>query len=177
MMEEFCVKENLLNLIGWKNKKRRKRCFTLIEIILVMFIELILLSLSFKIGLISYKSYKSLIESAKAQDSFDDALLNIDRLLKTQMIKSIEIEEKNLNNNGSIKVKYKVDHNTNEIKEKRIFLDKENQKIVLETYKDGKRKGVNVIMREVSDFAIIKKEKLYYLKIKNNKGEERVLCL
>ncbi|MCR1949737.1 MULTISPECIES: prepilin-type cleavage/methylation domain-containing protein [Clostridium] len=173
------MKENLLNLIGWKRSKsnKRKRCFTLIELILVMFIQLILLSLSFKIALTANKNYTKLIKDALSQDSFDDAILNIDRLLKTQMVKSIEIQESDLNNNAMIKITYKIDHNKNEVKDKRIFLDNVNRKIVLETYKDGKRKGINIIMREVSSFIITKKEKIYYLKINSLSGEERVICI
>lgn len=176
------MKGSLLNLIGWKRNKdkrnaNKKRCFTLIELILAMFIQLILLSLSFKIALTSYKNYITLLESATSEDSFDDALVNIDRLLKTQMVKSIEVQENNLNNSGLIKIIYSVDHNTKEIKEKRIFLDEIKKVIVLETYIDNKRKGINIIMRDVSNFAITKKGKIYYLKIKSLDGEERILCL
>ncbi len=176
------MKESLLNLIGWKRNKfvkdnKRKRGFTLIELILVMFIQLILLGLSFKIALTANKNYTNLIKNSVSQDSFDDALLNIDRLLKTQMVKSIEIQENDLNNNAMIKIKYKIDHNKNEVKEKRIFLDNINKKIVLETYIDNKRKGINIIMRRVSDFTIIKKDKIYYLKINSLDGEERIICI
>lgn len=176
------MKESLLNLIGWKRSKskkssNKKRGFTLIELILVMFIQLILLSLFFKVVLTSYKSYTALLEGSISQDSFDDSLLNIDRLLKTQMVKEIEVQDTNLTSNSMIKIKYKIDHNKDEIKEKRIYLDNVNKKVVLETYINNEKKGVNIIMRKVSDFTIIKKEKIYYLKIKSMDGDERIICI
>lgn len=171
------MKENLLNLIGWKNTRSKRKAFTLVELILSMFIQLILFSLSFKIAMTSYKNYINLINTSKCQDSFDDAILNIDRLLKTQMIESIKIQENRLDNTGKIIITYRIGHITGGSKEKRIFLDDINKKIILQTYKQGQQEVQNVIMREVSSFDIIKKNKIYYLKIKSIYGEERILCL
>lgn len=171
------MKGNLLSPIGWKNTKKKRRGFTLVEVILSMFIQLILISLSFKIAMSTYKNYITLINASKNQDSFDDSLLNIDRLLKTQMIESIEVKEKGLGNNEEITITYRMAHFKEEEKKKRIFLDNRNKKIVLETYKLGELKGTNILMRNVSEFNVIRKNKISYLRIKDTYGEERIICL
>ena len=78
---------------------------------------------------------------------------------------------------NEIKVSYREKHSENRVYQKIIKLDDSKNKIILETYKDDSRSGVNVIMRDVSKFTIIKKDKLYYLIIENLKGEERIQCL
>ena len=125
----------------------------------------------------AYKNYRLSDEKSIRYDSFDDGLLTIDRVLKGKMIEKIEIFDNESGISNEIKVSYREKHSENRVYQKIIKLDDSKNKIILETYKDDSRSGVNVIMRDVSKFTIIKKDKLYYLIIENLKGEERIQCL
>lgn len=119
-----------------------------------------------------------LLNNSKTQDPFDDSILNIERLLKGNMIQNIEIHEDSLNSNGEIVINYKLNNNKPYIKKKKIFFDSFNKKIVLETYnKNDFRIGVNIIMLDICQFKIVKKNNIYYLKIINGFNDERILCL
>ena len=142
-----------------------------------MFIQLIVLTLAFNIGIITFKNYSLLLNNSKYQDSFDDAILNIERFLKGYMIEGIEVKEDSLSNKGEILIIYKIDNNKADTKKKKIFLDENKRKIVLETYKNNFRIGVNTIMTDVSDFKVIKKNNIYYLKITNLNKDERIICI
>jgi len=168
------VKENLLKQIGFKDKKRG---FTLIELIIALAIGLIVLGVSYQMLFTAYKNYRLSDEKSIRYDSFDDGLLTIDRVLKGKMIEKIEIFDNESGISNEIKVSYREKHSENRVYQKIIKLDDSKNKIILETYKDDSRSGVNVIMRDVSKFTIIKKDKLYYLIIENLKGEERIQCL
>lgn len=143
-----------------------------------MFIQLIVLTLAFNIAIITFKNYSLLINNSKFQDSFDDSVLNIERLLKGYMIQSIKIKEDNVASKGEILIVYKIDNNEVDIKKKKIYLDINKKKIVLETYnKNDFKLGSNVIMIDVSDFSVIKKNNIYYLKITNLNEDERIICI
>lgn len=142
-----------------------------------MFIQLIVLTLAFNVAIITFKNYSLLLNYSKYQDSFDDAVLNIERFLKGYMIEGIEVKEDSLSNKGEILIIYKIDNNKADIKTKKIFLDENKRKIVLETYKNNFRIGVNTIMTDVSDFKVIKKNNIYYLKITNLNKDERIICI
>jgi hypothetical protein len=143
-----------------------------------MFIQLIVLTLAFNIAIITFKNYSSLINNSKFQDSFDDAVLNIERLLKGYMIESIKIKEDNVNAKGEILIIYRKDNNETDIKKKKIYLDSNKKKIILETYnKNDFKIGTNIIMTDVSDFKITKKNSIHYLKIININRDERIICI
>lgn len=124
--------------------------------------------------IITFKSYSMLLKNSKYQDSFDDAILNIERLLKGYMIQSVDIKE----DINQITINYKKDNNTSELKKKEIYLEKSKNIIVLRTVNDNKfQTGFNIIMLEVSGFEVIKKKNIYYLKITNLNNDERIICL
>ncbi|MGG7212117.1 PilW family protein [Clostridium nigeriense] len=171
------MKGNLLSLIGWIFRKK-KYGFTLIELNISMFIQLIVLTLAFNTAIITFRNYSLLINNSKVQDSFDDAVLNIERLLKGYMIESIKIKGENENNKGEILIIYKKDNNQTDVKKKKVYLDSSKKKIVLETYnKNDFKIGTNIIMTDVSDFKIAKKNNIYYLKIINFNRDERIICI
>lgn len=157
---------------------KKKIGFSLIELNISMFIQLIVLTLAFNIAIITFKNYSLLINNSKFQDSFDDAVLNIERLLKGYMIESIKINDNNINTNGEILIIYRKDNNKVDVKKKKIYLDSNKKKIFLETYNNNDFKiGTNIIMTDVSDFKIIKKNRIYYLKIINSNRDERIICI
>ena len=141
-----------------------------------MFIELIVLTLAFNVAIITFKNYSLLVNNSKFQDSFDDAVLNIERLLKGYMIEGIEVKEDRKEEKGEIVIYYRIDNNKDDIKEKKIYFDDKNR-IVLKTIKNNSKIGFNIIMNDVSDFKIIKKNNIYYLKITNLNQDERILCI
>lgn len=139
-----------------------------------MLIQLIVLTMAINTTIITFKSYSMLLKNSKYQDSFDDAILNIERLLKGYMIQSVDIKE----DINQITINYKKDNNTSELKKKEIYLEKSKNIIVLRTVNDNKfQTGFNIIMLEVSGFEVIKKKNIYYLKITNLNNDERIICL
>ncbi|WP_286172867.1 prepilin-type cleavage/methylation domain-containing protein [Caproiciproducens sp. MSJ-32] len=158
----------MLKQIGLKDKKK---AYTLIELVIAIALELIVLGVSFQIILTAYKSYKIYNEKSIINDSFDDAQLNIDRLLKNEMIENIEIID------NEIIIYYKEKHSESSVYKKLIRLDSLNNKIIIETFNNNLRIGVNVVLRNVSEFTIINKENIYYLIITNLNGEKRIQCL
>lgn len=145
---------------------------TLIEVIISLFIHLIILTIAFSTIKAAYTNYNKLVEGIKYYNDFDDALLNLDRLLKTDMITSIDVVDKPISD--EIIIKYKINHFKEDIVEKKIMLSKDKIVIITSGYLG---KGTNVLMRNVSDFNVYKKENTNYLKIKNKKGEERIICI
>ena len=159
----------LLNHIGCK---RKKKGITLIELIIAMSIDLIILFICFNVITINYNNFKVLMEYDRVNSSLDDAILNINIFLKTKMIENIEIRD----DTNTIIIKYRNSHSKEEIKEKEISLN--GSKIEIKTSDNkGGRNGINTILMEVDTFDIIKKGKIYYLKIKMISGEERIICL
>lgn len=146
----------------------------MIELNISMAIQLIILSIVINTTIITFRSYYILLNNSKSQDSFDDTILNIERLLKGYMIQSIDIEEVN----NKITINYRKDNNTKELIKKQISFEKGPGRIVLRTLSESNYQlGFNIIMLDVEDFVITKKENLYYLKITKSNSEERTVCL
>lgn len=170
------MKGNLLNPTGWKFNKK-KLGFTLIELNVSMLIQLIVLTLAINSFILIIKNYSVLINNSKVQDPFDDAVLNIERLLTGYMIESINIQDEILYDRSLIEINYRIDNSKGDIKRKEIKFDNTNGKIVLETYKNQFKIGTNIIMIDVSSFKITKKDKTYYLQITNKNNDTRIICL
>ncbi len=170
------MKGNLLSPIGWKFKKK-KLGFTLIELNVSMLIQLIVLTLALNSFILIIKNYSVLLNNSKNQDHFDDAILNIERLLTGYMIESINIKENPLNNNGLIEINYRIHNDKDDINKKEIKFDSNKGKIILQTHKNDLKIGTNIIMLDVSSFNIIKKGEVYYLKITNKNNDMRIICL
>lgn len=145
---------------------------TLIEVIISLFIHLIILTIAFSTIKAAYGNYNKLIVGIKYHNDFDDALLNLDRLLKTDMITSIDVVDKPIGD--EIIIKYKIHHFKEGIVEKKITLSNDKIVIITNGYLGN---GTNVLMRNVSNFQVYKKENINYLKIINKKGEERIICI
>lgn len=159
----------LLNHIGCK-----KKGITLIELIISISIDLVILSICFSILTVNYKNFKFLINDNRVNSSIDDAILNINMFLKTKMIENIEFND----TDNTIIVSYREKHSKETIKSKKIFLNKYN-KIAIKTLdefnKDDNKD--NPILIDVESFDVIKKDKIYYLKIKMINGDQRIICL
>ena len=170
------MKGNLLNPTGWKFNKK-KMGFTLIELNVSMLIQLIVLTLAINSFILIIKNYSGLMNNSKVQNPFDDAVLNIERLLTGYMIESINIQDNIIDNKGLIVINYRIDNSESDIKRKEIKFDATKGKIVLETYKNKFKVGTNIIMIDVTSFSIIKKDKIYYLQITNKNNDKRIMCL
>lgn len=139
-----------------------------------MLIQLIVLTLAINTTIITFKSYSMLVNNSKYQDSFDDAILNIERLLKGYMIQSIDIEA----DSSKITINYRQDNNTTKLKKKEIYFENSKNRVVLRTVNENKYQlGFNILMLDVTSFRIIKKKNIYYLKITNLNNDERIICL
>lgn len=162
----------LLNHIGCK---RKKKGITLIELIIAMSIDLIILFICFNVIAINYNNFKVLIDYDRVNSSLDDAVLNINRFLKTKMIEDIEFRD----DIDTINIKYREKHSKEVVKIKKIFLNKYKKiavkTLLAESIKEDDRD--NPILVKVESFDVIKKGKIYYLKIKMINGEQRIICL
>ncbi|VYU62716.1 prepilin-type cleavage/methylation domain-containing protein [Clostridium tertium] len=145
---------------------------TLVEVMISLFIHLIILTIASNTIKAAYNNYNKLIENIKYNNAFDDALLNLDRLLKTDMITSIDVVDNAISD--EIIIKYKINHFQESTIEKKIMLRGDNIVIITNGYLGN---GVNVLMRKVSNFEVYKKENINYLKITDVKGEERIICI
>ena len=162
----------LLNHIGCK---RKKKGITLIELIIAMSIDLIILFICFNVITINYNNFKVLIEHDRVNSSLDDAVLNINRFLKTKMIENIEVRE----DIDTINIRYREKHSKEVIKIKKIFLNKKKEIAIKTLLVDNSEENNrdNPILVKVESFDVIKKEKIYYLRIKMISGEQRIICL
>lgn len=162
----------LLNRIGCK---RKKKGFTLIELIISISIDLVIVSICFNIITVNYKNFKVLTTYSRANSSLDDAILNINRYLKAKMIEDIEIKD----DIDIITIKYREKHSKESIKVKEIFLNKYN-KIAIRTLVQNANEVTDrdsPMLINVDTFDIIKKGRVYYLKIRVLNGDERIICL
>ena len=169
------MKENLLSHIGWKYRKKIKG-FSLIELNISMFINIIVLAIILNTFVLIIKNYSILNNYIKVENPFDDAILNLERLLTEDMIESIDVKESSKTNNGEINIRYRVSNDKEDTKEKRILYNKENKKLIIETYEGNIKVGVNTLMLDVYDYKILKKNNIYYVQISNN-NYERIICI
>lgn len=171
------MKENLLNLIGWrKYKNKRNKGYTLVEVVICICISSIVLSVGMSIIIKNLNIFKDSINVNIRNDNLDDAMITIDRILKENMIKEINIQEGNLEN-GKIEVVSLEKFNTEKTIKKTIMLDNIERKIVLITSKNNINLSTNIVLRNVSEFNIIKKENISYIYIGLLNGERRIQCL
>lgn len=172
------MKENFIKISGWIYKKNKfKKGSTLIELIISMSINLIIISLSFQIVSMAKKNIDFFIEDSILGDYFDDGLMAIDRITKGDMITDIKIIEGNSLENPKITVTLRKENLQEKTRDKVIYFNRVTKKVMLETYEGKYSTGTNVIMRNVKDFSIKKKENIYYLKIIYENGKERIQCL
>lgn len=172
------MKESFTKIIGWIYKRSKfKKGSTLIELIIAMTINLIIISLAFQIVNVSKKNIDFFSKESILGDHLDDGLMAIDRITKGAMITNIEIVEGNDSENPKITVTLRKENLKEKTRDKVISFNKTTQKVILQTYEGGKPTGTNVIMRDVKDFIIKKKENIYYLKIIYKDGKERIQCL
>lgn len=172
------MKENFIKIIGWIYKSSKfKKGSTLIELITAMSINLIIITLSFQIVSVSKKNIDFYAEESMQGDYFDDGLMAIDRIMKGAMIDNIKIVEGNTLENPEIIVTLRKVNLQEKTYDKVISFNKATKKVILQTYEGKYPTGTNIIMRNVEDFIILKKENLYYLKIIYVGGKERILCL
>ena len=142
-----------------------------------MSINLIIITLSFQIVNVSKKNIDFFVEESILEDHFDDGLMAIDRITKGAMITNIKIVEGNSSENPKITVAVRKENLKEKTRDKVIFFNRVTKKVMLETYEGKYSTGTNVIMRNVKDFTIKKKENIYYLKIIYENGKERIQCL
>ncbi|MGL5378509.1 prepilin-type N-terminal cleavage/methylation domain-containing protein [Clostridium sp.] len=175
------MKRNLLNHYGWKYKFKKRKAFTILECIIVIFISLILLSLSTTLVLKAYEVYIKSESLFNSRDYLDDAVITINRVLRGDRIKSIYIREDRGNTLGEIRVKYVVDDTFENITiDKVIKFNLVNDRLDLNTVSSNTgiiQTTTNVIAKDIESFKIIKKEKLFYIIMIHKSGESRIECL
>lgn len=169
------MRGNLTNLGGCTlNKFNKSRGYTLIEIVAGIAISTIAMMIGITLIFNSYKNYIEIRKEIVRADQIDNAILNIDRLLNGYMIKEIrpnsegnKIEIDYLMEDGKISVKGKV-------------INRNGANLMVETHNRENTKSLlnsMSILRDIKDFNVIKKGKLYYYKIKLKTGKEIINCI
>lgn len=162
------MRENLINLGGWSNKKKG---YTLIEMIVVIAISAIAMGIGITLIMNSYKNYMNIRKETIKADELDNVLLTIDRLLTENMIKSINYNT----TSNEIKIDYLIEHGKDSIKSKVIRRDVET--LIVESLDGIEVKNKRVILKKVEKFEVISKQKLYYYKITLKNGEDIIRCI
>ena len=166
------MRGNLINHGGCTLNKLRG--YTLIEMVAGIGISAIAMMIGATLIVNSYKNYIEIRKEIVRADQIDNAILNIDRLLNGYMIKEIrpnsegnKIEIDYLMEDGKIAIKGKV-------------INRNGVNLMVETHNRENTKSLlnsMPILRDIKDFDVIKKGKLYYYKIKLKSGEEIINCI
>lgn len=168
------MKENIKRIAGWK----KKRGYTLVELLAVMAISTIIMSISFNILVSGFRNLNEYYSFIKITCEIDDSLLNIERLLEEVKINKVEITT-----GVSSKLIINSDEGKGDTIKKNTIIFYDNKKIKVRRDKyyvySGKLQssGTNTVLNNVESFEIYKKDKLYYMYLKHESGEERIVCL
>lgn len=154
--------------------KKKRRAFTLIELIIGLSVQLIIMGLGIKSVIIAFDRYNYHKEIIRENEKMDEAILTIDRYINRNMIDELSIDEIN----NEIKITLRVAHSKEVQMIKKIKFDN-FKRVTLESYEgdSGKAVAVNVVLRDAEKFDIVRKGEIHYLIIKTIKGGERILCL
>ena len=162
--------------------RKRKGGYTLIEVIVVIAIVLLLGGITITLSYETIGNYFINVDKCYSEDSFDNALLNIDTLCNSNGIISIEENKvftdksnKDIKSNNIVITFKDIDKN---IKIKIIYL--QNEKLMLRTlnYTGGILSvGNNTLLNEVSSFNVKRKKNLIYYYIENKENKLRGRCI
>lgn len=161
---------------------RKSRGFTLIEVMLAMFLSIIILTMGINLFIKYYKNYTTMKSSNIITDNIDDALISLDIILKGNMIKAVEVREDRESKLGEICISYAIDHfDDSKIKKKTIKFQESTGKIIVETKTIENLQVTsiheNTILKNVKKFFITKKGEVFYFRIIHKSGEERIGCI
>lgn len=172
----------LTNINGWITMNNRKKGYTLIEVIVVIAILMILGGITITLSYETIENYIININKSYYEDKFDNALLNIDTIVNSNGIVSIE-QNKNFTGkfNGDIisdnlVVTFKEENNN--LTTKIIYL--KNEKLMVKTlnYEDEILfVGDNVLLNNIKTFSVRKKENLIYYYIESKDSGIRGRCI
>lgn len=164
---------------------KHKRAYTLIEVIVVIFIVLLLGDITLKLCMEGIRDYTDNVELSFRNDKLDNSLLNFDVVSNCNGIISIESNYKfdSIYQASDIKgdnifVKSKVSEESEDIKLQIIYL--KNDRIMLRTLNYiglNLRVGNNVLVDNVESFKVNKKANLIYYYIKSKEGDIRIRCI
>ena len=154
--------------------KKKRRAFTLIELIIGLSVQLIIMGLGIKSVIIAFDRYNYHKEIIRENEKMDEAILTVDRYINRNMIDELRIDEIN----NEIRITLRRFHSKEVQIIKKIKFDN-FKRVTLESYEGSSEKpiAVNVVLRDAEKFDIVRKGEIYYLIIKTIKGEERILCL
>lgn len=175
------MKENLKNTVGWMNCKKKSKGFTLIEIVIVMGITIAISGAIISLIIESLHNYDEALNKSLRLSTLDNAMINIDILCNSPLIieheaNSIEYKTRFGEN---ILISYWESYSGGIINEKLVYLSGEELKV--RTYRiingNKEERTTNVLLKDVSEFKVIIKDKLIYYKIKTKYGGKRVRCI
>ncbi|AYE35629.1 type II secretion system protein [Clostridium septicum] len=164
--------ENFTKAFGWNHKKEKG--YTLIEIMVVLFISTLITTMTLKLVISLYDKYKKLENISMKMNFVDDASLTIARLSNEFMIDKIIFNEDINGRNSSIKIIYFQDVNNDKLKKEKIIRLNNKKELILESRNDT---GLNFILKNVEEFKVIKKINIFYVLIKHATGDTRIQCI
>lgn len=159
-----------------------KSGYTLMEVIMVLAIVLLIGGITITLSYETIGNYFISVDRCYSEDSFDNALLNIDALCNSNGIISIEENKiftdklnKDIKSNNIVITFKDIDEST---KIKIIHL--QNEKLMLRTlnYTEGVLSiGNNTLLNEVCSFNVKRKKNLIYYYIENKENKLRGRCI
>lgn len=159
-----------------------KKGYTLIEVLVVIAIVLLLGGVTITLSIESIQDYFVNIDKCYFEDKFDNALLNIDTICNSNGIVSIEenvtFTDKLTKDIKSKNIVVTFKDKNERLKIKIIHLNDEKLMVRTLNYESGiVSVGNNIMLDNVNNFDVIKKENLIYYSIKIKKSGVRVRCI
>lgn len=148
---------------------KKKRAFTLVELIAVIAIFSIIAATSVKIIFSSASDYIIFINKSINLDNIDNCMVNIDNLLRVNFVESITIDS------NKIYINSKSSHDNGYKITKIIHLQGNN--LMVKTLESNIYKANNVLLRNVEEFQVFNKNNLIYFSITTKTGESRIRCI
>lgn len=154
---------------------KKKRGFTLIEIIVAMSLTSMMLFIATTIFISNYADkYKYEIAYSNKL-----SLKNVKLFIESQSIKNNTVKIDDKNGNGKVLLfKYQDDLKKNEYRYKEISLI--NRKLAVKTYTTGypqNTSNITYLADEIELFIVNEKENLLYVVIENKNGVKEELCI
>lgn len=152
--------------------KNCKKAFTLIELMISLGIFTIITTISFNIIVSAIKEYTLYITKSTELNNLDNCLINIDNIFRNNYITDINIKS------NEVEVVSKLAHSSKSTKKKIIYIKDNNLKVkTLVNDESDIDVGNNILLKNVKEFNVFKKDKLIYFEIITISKERRIRCI
>lgn len=145
---------------------RKKLGFTIIESLVYIFLTVIVLVEGINIFVLMYKSYIQVSKLAIEYNDLQNFYINLDTIIGEENVRDIL-----LNDEYILFSYYEKDGDC-----QRIIKSNEGKVFVVYT-QNGITQTINIMLQDIQELKLKKKEKLIYLIVKDKDGKEFIRCI